>query len=110
MSGSDNKCCPHKLWLGTASARCPLPHPVGVSEGSLTAPALLHLAEGKQMGPQLRAAVPPGLCPSPVLAAALSQQLGAGVGMHGSVPRALPRQLPDCLLLTQEQEHRAAVG
>lgn len=58
------------------------------------------------MGQQLRAAVPSG----PVLAAALSQQLGAGVGMHGSVPRALPRQLPDCLLLTQEQEHRAAVG
>lgn len=79
---------------------------MAVSEGSPTTPALLHPAEGKQMGQQLRAAVPSG----PVLAAALSQQLGVGAGMHGSVPRALPRQLPGRLLLAQEQEHRAASG
>lgn len=106
VSGSGNKRCPHKLWLGRASARRPLPHPVAVSEGSPTTPALLHPTEGKQMGQQLRAAVPSG----PMLAAALSQQLGAGAGMHGSVPCALPRQLPGRLLLAQEQEHRAASG
>lgn len=110
MTGSDNKRCPHKRWLGTASAKRPLPHPVALSEGSPTAPALLHPAEGKRTGQRLCAAVPSGLCPGPVLAAALSQQLGAGVEMRGGVHCALPRQLPSRLLLAQEQERRAAGG